>query len=283
MEYLNHRAESLPFIGIGTYRLGEDAQKAAAETRAFKSAIDDFGMTLIDTAELYGYGDSERFVGTIIKDYKREKLFIVDKILPENAKQNRYEACCRQSLARLGVEYIDLYLLHWDTGVDLQNMVNQMQALVEKGLIRHWGVSNFDIHDMKALFRCQNGDKCFCNQILYNLRSRGAEYDLIPWCHAHDVAVMAYSPVGHNAAMRKALVDHPPVVEIARKEQKTPDSLLLSFVIHSRKIITIFKTGDIEHLKENMQNVFAPISQEDMQALSKHFKAPTCAEPLETI
>ena len=283
MDYCTHAGEKLPLIGIGTYRLGENAHTAAAETKAFKAAVEDFGMTLIDTAEMYANGESELFVGSIIGDYDREKLFIVDKILPENAKNNRYEACCRESLARLGTDVIDLYLLHWKADVDLQSMVNGMQALVEKGLIRHWGVSNFDIHDMEALFACKNGDKCFCNQILYNIKTRGAEYDLIPWCAAHEVLVMTYSPVGHNAAGRKALTEHPVVQEIAKKEHKTPDALLLSFVIRNKDILTIFKTGDAAHLQHNMQNVFAPIPAEDLEALSKAFPAPTCAEPLAVI
>ena len=283
MKYCQHRGEQLPLIGIGTYRLGENESTAVAETEAFKAAVDEYEMTLIDTAELYGDGDSERFIGRILKDYNREKFFIVDKILPENAKNDLYEVCCRQSRERLGVDVIDLYLLHWNRNLDLQSMVNGMQALVEKGLIRHWGVSNFDIHQMQALLRCENGDKCFCNQILYNLRSRGVEYDLIPWCRAHDVLVMAYSPIGHNAAGRKALTQTPLVRDIAQKEGKTPDSLLLSFVIRSGGVITIFKTGDSAHLHHNMQNVFAPIPPEDLEALSRQFKAPTCAVPLEKV
>ena len=283
MKYCQLRGEQLPRIGIGTYRLGENRSTAAAEARAVKAAIDEFEMTLIDTAELYADGASECFVKTVLKDYERERFFIVDKILPENAKKNRYEACCRQSLERLGVDVIDLYLLHWNSGVDLQSLVNGMQDLVEKRLIRHWGVSNFDIEQMQALFRCENGEKCFCNQILYNLGTRGVEFDLIPWCQEHDVLVMAYSPLGHNAAGRRALTENPPVTEIARKEGKTTDSLLLSFVIRSENVITIFKTADIDHLRHNMQNVFAPIPAEDMEALSRQFEAPTCAVPLDKI
>ena len=185
MEYLIQKGVSIPLIGFGSYGLGSDPDTAAEEAQTLRAGIERSGMTLIDTAESYGDGASEAFVGRIIQDYDRDRFLIVDKILPEHAAKGGYLSSCRRSLDRLGVNQIDLYLLHWREGLALQGVVDGMEDLVRRGLIKHWGVSNFDTEDMQELFACRNGANCFCNQILYNLRARGPEYELIPWCQAH--------------------------------------------------------------------------------------------------
>ena len=240
-------------------------------------------MTLIDTAECYGDGKSETFIGNIIKNYDREDFFIVDKILPQNAKNDDYFASCQKSLDRLGIQSIDLYLLHWREGLELQSVVNAMESLVSSGMIKHWGVSNFDTSDMIELFACENGSNCFCNQILYNICTRGPEYDLIPWCKEHGVLIMAYSPLCHYKENRQEITCNSFIQNIADNENKTPESLMLSFVIRNRDIVTVFKTSDIKRLDNNMKNVFSPISEENNKTLSQFFKTPTKRTKLKTI
>ncbi|MBR7070622.1 MAG: aldo/keto reductase [Clostridia bacterium] len=283
MKYLVHRGIKIPLIGFGSYGFGLDSQTARSEENTVRSGVESFGMTLIDTAESYGDGAGERFLGKIIKDFNRNDLFIVDKILPENAEKNGFFTSCRNSLDRLGVDSIDLYLLHWREGLALQGVVDGMEELVQSGMIKHWGVSNFDTADMAELFDCVNGENCFCNQILYNICTRGPEYELIPWCKEHDVLVMAYSPLCHGEKDRLAVARHPRVADIARRENKTPESLMLSFVIRNNDLVTVFKTSDINRLKNNMQNVFAPITKENDKALSQLFQAPDRRTKLKTI
>ncbi len=283
MEYLIHKSIKIPLIGFGTYGLGLYDEITAEEENTVKAGIERFDMTLIDTAESYGNGASESFIGRIIKNYDRERFFIVDKILPENAFEDGFFTSCRKSIDRLGVDYIDLYLLHWREGLKLQSVVDGMENLVHSGMIKHWGVSNFDIDDMKELFDCENGDNCFCNQILYNISTRGAEYELIPWCKGHGVLVMAYSPLCHRCSDRLTVVENPLVKDIAALENKTSESLMLSFVIRDKDIVTVFKTSKKDRLFVNMQNVFSPITEEHYCALSQLFKSPQRRIKLKTI
>lgn len=283
MEYLTHKNERIPLIGFGTYRLGKNGSLSENEKETLTQGIETYGMSLIDTAEMYSDGNSETAIGEIIGKYDRKRLFIVDKILPKNAEKGLYRECLKASLRRLKTNYIDLYLLHWQENVDLQNMVIQMEKLKRQGLIRHWGVSNFDIHDMRKLFSVKGGENCFCNQILYNLTVRGAEFDLIPWCRENGVLIMAYSPLCHTYESMKALTRDPLIERISKGENKTPASLALSFVVRNKDIITVFKTGDSEHLKTNMKNVFLPIPENDLHALSLKFKAPDRATALQTL
>lgn len=281
MEYLFHRGEKIPLIGFGTYRLGSSARSDETETLCY--GIEEYGMTLIDTAEMYGNGISETILKGIISRYDRRSLFIVDKILPSNAEKGSYTECCKRSLERLGTDCIDLYLLHWKADVDLQDMVCNMEKLVESGMIRHWGVSNFDTHEMKELFACDKGSNCFCDQILYNLDERGAEYDLIPWCIEHDVLTMAYSPLCNSSSSRIAVTGDETVITVAENEQKTPESLMLSFIIKDHKTVTVFKTSSILHLKNNMKNVFHPFGKDDLHELEKRYPPPTEKRPLNKI
>lgn len=274
MEYLFHRNIKIPLIGFGTYKSGVYAENFEQEAQTFLAGIEQYGMRLIDTAEMYDNGKSERFVSKVIKNCERTSLFIVDKILPENARKGLYKECCENSLKRLGTDYIDLYLLHWRGGVDLQDMVRQMDSLVKEGLIKHWGVSNFDVADMEQLFACKGGNNCFCNQVLYNLSARGIEYDLLPWCKKNDVLVMAYSPLHNNREERCVITENRIVKEVCADEKKSPESLALSFVIRNKDIATVFKTSSVQHLDNNMLNVFEAVSDVNLEKLSAEFKAP---------
>lgn len=283
MEYLSFREERLPLIGFGTWRVGENPSREQDEIATMKYGIENMGLTLIDTAEMYGYGGSEKVVGKLLQETDRNSLFLVDKIMPGNAVSGDYEEYCLASLKRLGISQLDLYLLHWRGGVDLQKMVDEMERLAEKGLIKHWGVSNFDVEDMEELFRCRNGNHCFANQVLYNLSCRGIEYDLLPWCREHQVLLMAYSPLGNNRADRERMTSHPAVQKIAEKYQMTEEAVLLQFVTRDRDVVAIFKTASIEHLRRNMSGEMQLLDEEDMRLLNATYPAPNRKVPLDII
>lgn len=283
MDYLFHRGVKLPLIGFGTWTLGDNLKFEQREIDTFLYGINNYEMTLIDTAEMYGDGKSESVVGKIVKKCNRNKLFIVDKILPQNAIEGKYIESCKRSLEFVGVEYFDLYLLHWKDNVNLQDMVYQMENLVELGLIKRWGVSNFDVSEMEELFNCDKGNKCFCNQVLYNIGARGPEYDLIPWCKNHDVLFMAYSPLCNNSFDRNKYVNDQIMIDISKKERRTVESLMLSFVIRNKDLITVFKTGNVEHLIKDMNNVFEPIDNESLMVIDRYYKKPNKKEILKKI
>ena len=232
---------------------------------------------------MYGNGKAEKVVGEIVKKCDRKKLFIVDKILPDNAKKGLYEESCRRSLELVGVDYFDLYLLHWRSNVDLKNMIEEMENLVKMGLIRHWGVSNFDVDEMEELFSYPNGDKCFANQILYNVLERGIEFDLISWCKNHHVLLMAYSPLCNNKKDREKVSNDKRFIELAKSHDQSAESLMLSFVIRNNDFITIFKTSDKNHLDNNMQNVFLEMDDNVRKEIDALYPAPKQKIPLQKI
>lgn len=207
-------------------------------------------------------------------------LFIVGKILPENAKNGQYIKSCKQSLANIGIDYFDLYLLHWKSSVNLGDMVKNMEKLKSIGLIKNWGVSNFDVSEMEELFKIENGNRCYCNQVLYNIGVRGPELDLIPWCKAHDVLFMAYSPLCNSSLDRAKYLNDSNYLKIVKSENKTPESLMLSFVIRNKDIITIFKTSNINHLNNNMVNVFNDLSEDSIKLIDEYYPRPLIHDEL---
>lgn len=283
MRYTTIADTRIPILGLGTWMIGLDATKRDAEIATFRAALDNHNVNLIDTAEMYGEGRSEALVGQYLSTANREDYYIISKILPDNAIAGLYEERCRRSLQLLGIDTLDLYLLHWPSTVPLQPMVHAMEHLVELGLIRHWGVSNFDVHEMEALFRCEGGDHCCVNQVLYNLSNRGIEYDLIPWCREHGVQIMAYSPLGDDTAGRHLMTHTEAVKTLAAKYAVAPEAILLAFVIRDGIINTVFKTASIEHLDANMQALDVTLTPDDLHLLDKTFPAPTAKVPLQKI
>lgn len=270
-------------IGLGSWTIGDDPNKESQEIDTFDFGFRKHQITLIDTAEMYGEGKSERVVGKFLKDKNREEFYIVDKILPKHAKEGRYLERCKNSLEIMGLDYFDLYLLHWKGGVDLQNMVDEMENLVSLGLIKHWGVSNFDVDDMKELFKCKNGNHCFANQCLYNISQRGVEYDLIPWCKEHNVLFMAYSPFGSTPENKRIMTSNPHLQKIVEQKNISFESLMLAFVTRLENVVTIFKTSNKEHLDSNMKDAFIKIDDEMMKEIDKAFPAPKRKKYLEKI
>lgn len=276
MKYLYHRGIKIPLIGLGSYNICSDSENDVINT--FIHGINNHELTLIDTAEMYL--NSELILRKIIQNVKREKLYIINKILPSNAKANKYLECCKRSLELLGTSYIDLYLLHWRDDVNLEEFVENMEKLKELGLIKNWGVSNFDVSDMEDLFKIKNGNKCFLNQALYNIKTRGIEYDLIPWCKKHDVLIMSYSPLCNNQYERNTVVNNKKIIDISKRLNITPNALMLSFIIRNNDIITVFKTSNIKHLEENLNNVFNKIDADTLKEIDDIFSPPKNKIPL---
>lgn len=274
MKFIKKDGFNIPVIGFGTYEIGDDETKAMKELEVLEYGFSNYKMQMIDTAEMYGNGKSENLISKFIATHKREDLYIIDKILPENAENNLYLESCIKSLKRLKTTYIDLYLLHWRANVDLQDMVNNMEKLVEYGLIKRWGVSNFDVSDMEELFKCDKGSNCFLNQCLYNLSERGVEYDLIPWCEKHNVLFMAYSPIAHNNFYKSIIKKSDEIQSLSKNQNESIESLMLRFVIRNNNVITAFKTSNVKHLISNMKNVFIPLSDYEMKVLDCSFPKP---------
>ncbi|PKA42944.1 aldo/keto reductase [Rhizobium sullae] len=266
----------VPSLGQGTWNMGERASEAEREIASLKAGIE-LGMTLIDTAEMYGEGDSERIVGRAIKD-RRDGLFIVTKVYPWNASRRGTIEACERSLSRLGVDQIDLYLLHWRGEHPLADTVEAFEDLKDAGKIGAWGVSNFDIGDMEELLTVPGGRLVAANQVLYNLARRGIEYDLLPWCQKHDIPVMAYSPIEQGR-----ILHNPELIRIAKANQATPAQVALAFLLERDGVIAIPKTSNAERAAENRDCVSLDISDEDWAALDAAFPPPTRKSALEML
>ncbi len=265
----------MPRLGMGTWKMGDSRRLHDQELESLKVGLDD-GITLIDTAELYGYGNSERLVGDAIKGFDRSKLFLVDKVLPTNAGKDDFWHSLEKSLTLLGTSYIDLYLLHWIGPVPFAETVSLMEEAKAKGLIRNWGVSNFDTSDMERLWKVKDGDKCAVNQCLYHLGSRGVEYSPFPW-----QAFMAYCPLAIGGSLRDGLLSDPVVKEVAGKYGLTPAQLLLAFVLRNPNTIAIPKSSNPKHTLENAKALTIDISTSDWAKIDREFPAPTTKEPLD--
>ena len=266
----------VPALGQGTWAMGEDAGHARMEIESLKAGID-LGMTLIDTAEMYGDGGAEEIVGQAIKG-RRDEVFLVSKVYPWNASLKGTVEACERSLERLGTDRIDLYLLHWRGNYPLVETVAAFEMLKASGKIAAWGVSNFDTNDMEELLRVPDGANVAANQVLYNLSRRGIEYDLLPWCQNRGIPVMAYSPIeqGH-------ILHHPELIRIAKAYQATPAQLALAFLLQRDGVIVIPKTSNAERVAENRDCVSLDITDEDWQALDAAFPPPARKKPLEML
>jgi diketogulonate reductase-like aldo/keto reductase len=266
---------SLPVLGQGTWRMGEDRRRHADEVAALQRGID-LGVTLIDTAEMYG--DAELVVADAIKG-RRSDVQVVSKVLPSNASRSGTIAACERSLKRLGIDQLDLYLLHWRGRHPLAETVAAFEELRSAGAIRDWGVSNFDVDDMEELFSVPNGNRCATNQVLYNLDARGIEYDLLQWSAARNIPIMAYSPLGNDGR----LLRHPELHRIARAHDATPGQIALAFVLTKDGVTAIPKATRQEHVVENRESLDIELADEDLAALDLAFPPPRRKQSLEMI
>ncbi len=272
----------MPRLGMGTWYLGEQPKRRVEEISALRAGMR-AGCRLIDTAEMYGEGRAETLVGEAIQPFERENLFLVSKVLPQNAGTGRIFTSLNGTLKRLGTEYLDLYLLHWRGGIPLSETVECMEELVEEGKIKAWGVSNFDTDDMEDLFSVPRGNRCAVNQVLYHLGSRGIEYELMPWLDAHHVPVMAYCPLAQAGQLRRGLLASPVVKRIAFRHQISEMQVLLAFVLCRKDTIAIPRSGNKQHVLENWDARRVQLTEEDCALLDAAFPAPKEKEPLDIV
>jgi diketogulonate reductase-like aldo/keto reductase len=266
-------AATMPVLGQGTWRMGEGQHSAREEIAALRLGLD-LGMTLIDTAEMYGDGASEQLVGTAIAG-RRDEVFLVSKVLPSDATRAGTIAACERSLRRLAVDYLDLYLLHWRGPVPLAETVAGFQELQRLGLIRDWGVSNFDLSDMQELLRVPGGSGVQTDQVLYNLARRGVEWDLLPWCVQHGRPIMAYSPIEQGRLLR-----HPVLEAVAERLGATPGQVALAWVLRLDGVAAIPKAGTPQHVMENRGALDLRLSAADLAMLDRAFPPPRGPQPL---
>jgi len=268
--------ETVPTLGLGTWHMGEDRRAFDAEVAALKLGLD-LGITLIDTAEMYGSGGSERVVAEAVKG-RRDETFIVSKVLPSNASRAATVAACERSLKNLATDRIDLYLLHWPGSVPLAETVEAFEALKRAGKIRHWGVSNFDTDDMEELSSLPSGQNCQTNQVLYNLARRGPDFDLAPWSRARSMPLMAYSPVEQGQLARNSRLD-----AVAARHGTTPAQVALAWVLAQPSVIAIPKAVQPEHVRQNVAAADIRLTPEDLAELDRAFPPPRGKRPLEMI
>ncbi len=250
-------------LGQGSWHMGEDRTRRAQEVAALRLGLD-LGMTLIDTAEMYAEGGAEEVVGEAIAG-RRDEVFLVSKVYPHNASRAGVQGACRRSLKRLGVERIDLYLLHWPGGTPIEETVEGFERLRGDGSIGAWGVSNFDVDEMETL-----PPGCFTNQVLYNLEARGVEFDLLPWCQAQGMPVMAYSPVGQGGQMLRNRA----LSEVASRHGATPAQIALAWTLRAPGVVAIPKAADPVHVRENAEAVSIVLTEADLAALDAAFPPP---------
>lgn len=266
--------ESIPVLGQGTWWMAEKPRTRQGEIDALRRGLD-LGMTLVDTAEMYANGASEELVGEAIAG-RRDEVFLVSKVLPQNASRRGTVAACERSLRRLRTDRLDLYLLHWRGGVPLEETMEALVALKRDGKIRHWGVSNFDVDDMRELDALGGG--AAVNQVLYNLMRRGIEYDLLPWCRQRGIAVMAYSPIEQGR-----LLAHPALRQVAVRHGATPAQVALAWVLRQEGVVAIPKAGKIAHVEENRAALDVALTAADLSELDRAFHAPAGPSPLEML
>ncbi|HZW20705.1 aldo/keto reductase [Noviherbaspirillum sp.] len=267
--------ETIPVLGQGTWCMAEKPRSRESEINALRRGLD-LGMRLVDTAEMYADGASEELVGEALAG-RRDEVFLVSKVLPQNASRRGTIAACERSLRRLGTDRLDLYLLHWRGSVPLQETVEALARLKHDGKIRHWGVSNFDLDDMRELEALAGGEPVV-NQVLYNLTRRGIEYDLLPWCRSNGIAVMAYSPIEQGK-----LLGHPVLREVAARHDATAAQVALSWVLRQQGVVAIPKAGRAAHVEENREALELALTEADLVELDRAFRPPTSPRPLEMI
>ena len=265
--------ESVPALGMGTWMIGEDAATRAEEIASLQHGID-LGMALIDTAEMYGEGASEKLVGEAIRG-RRERVFLVSKVYPHNAGRKAAQAACERSLRRLGIECLDLYLLHWRGSEPFAETIEAFETLKAQGKIRHWGVSNLDTEDLQEWVDTPGGAAVAVDQVLYNLTRRGIEWDLLPWCQTRRIPVMAYSPIEQARLLR-----HSGLCELAGRLGMTPAQVALAWLLQRDAVIAIPKASTRQHLEENFAALRFSLEADVVAELDRLFPPPRRATPL---
>ncbi len=269
---------AVPALGQGTWNMGEDAAQAQREIAALQLGLD-LGMTLIDTAEMYGEGGAEKVVGQAIAG-RRDQVYLVSKVYPHNADGKGAVAACERSLKRLNVECLDLYLLHWPGAVPLEETLDTFMRLRQAGKIRDYGLSNFDTEGMQEAAGLPGGAAIATDQVLYNLGRRSIEWDLLPWCRQNQVPLMAYSPLESTGKEHAALLANPALAALAGAHDATPAQIALAWVLHQEGVIAIPKASDPAHVRSNRAAADIVLSAQELAALDRAFPPPRAARPL---
>jgi diketogulonate reductase-like aldo/keto reductase len=265
--------ERVPAIGMGTWRMGESRNRRAAEVPVLRHALDR-GARLIDTAEMYGDGGAEEVVGEAIAG-RRDEVFVVSKVYPHNAGRRGAIDACERSLARLRTDRIDLYLLHWRGSIPLAQTVEAFEQLRADGKIRHWGVSNFDVGDMRELAALPAGGRCAANQVYYSASRRGIEHDLVPWLREHALALMAYCPLDEGALARDATL-----AKIGKAHGASAAQVAIAWLLSRPGVIAIPKAARAEHVDANLAAASLALTAEDLARIDRHFPPPRGKQPL---
>lgn len=266
----------IPILGLGTWRMGETGSRGADIVNALRLGID-LGMTLIDTAEMYGEGGAEEVVGKAIAG-RRDEVFLVSKAYPHNASRADVVAACERSLKRLGTDHIDLYLLHWIGTVPFEETLAGFADLARAGKIRSHGVSNFDTVDMQRWYSLDGGEAVATDQVLYNLARRGAEWDLLPWCRKRRIPTMAYSPVNQGSLLGKRALR-----QVAVRRGVTPAQIALAWLLHQEGVVVIPKAAQADHVRENRAALELELTAQELQELDRAFPPPKRRKPLEML
>ena len=266
---------TLPSLGLGTWRMGENDAERGDEISALKQGLD-LGMTLVDTAELYGGGGAERVVAEAI-DGRRDEVFLVSKVLPSNASYEGTVRACERSLGRLKTDRIDLYLLHWPGDHPLEETLAAFTKLADQGKILHYGMSNFDLDEMRRTEGLRGGRLVIANQVLYNLQRRGIERNLLPWCAGRNVAIMAYSPLDQG---RLRIADA--LRDVGRRHAATPAQIALAWTMRHDHVVTIPKASRRDHMRDNARAADIVLTEEDLAELDRAYPVPKRDVPLET-
>jgi diketogulonate reductase-like aldo/keto reductase len=267
--------ERVPALGQGTWRMGENTRGRKDEVAALRVGIE-LGMTLIDTAEMYGEGGAEKVVADAIDD-QRDRVFVVTKVYPHNASRTELPKACERSLKRLRIEIIDLYLLHWrERRTQLVETVEAFEKLRAAGKIKRWGVSNFDVDDMEELQSIENGTNCAANQVLYNLENREIDSGLLQWSQKNEIPMMAYSPVGHG----RGLLENSALREIAERRNATASQIALAWVLRQPGVIAIPKASNETHVRDNARSIEIELTNEDLADLDREFPPPKSRKSL---
>ena len=267
--------ETVPALGLGTWTMGDSAGRHKEEVAALRLGFD-LGMILVDTAEMYASGGAEEVVGEAVAG-RRDEVFIVSKVMPGNASRRGTISACEKSLKRLKTDRIDLYLLHWPGSVPIAETVDAFTTLAGAGKIRHWGVSNFDVDEMEELIGLPEGRAVATNQVMYNLKRRGIEYDLIPWSSQRRIPIMAYSPLDQGRLLRAAELE-----TIAARHNASAAQVALAWLLQRDEVMVIPKAGSQAHMRENHGALALKLDAEDLAALDRAFPPPARKKPLES-
>lgn len=270
---------SIPVLGQGTWAMGENPARKRQEADALRLGMD-LGMTLVDTAEMYGEGGAEEVVGAALAG-RRAQAFVVSKVYPHNADRRGVQAACERSLARLGTDHLDLYLLHWRGAVPLAETLEGFAALKLAGKILDYGVSNFDLADMREAAGLPGGAAIAANQVLYNLARRGPAWDLLPWCRAHGVPLMAYSPLESSAAEQASMLGAPALHAVAARHQASAAQIALAWLLRQDGVVVIPKAVQPAHVRANRAALDIVLDAQDLADLDAAFAPPRRATPLD--